>query len=159
MSRKVSPRAERVWKRLAEWYGARLADQYGPTPPPDWQAVINGADEDRLEQGLIAVRRMSPAYPPTLGQLESAIPPKRAKSEKSIPQMLADHVVETRGHQLCVHQLSKPWNYFGPMQEFVSKHRGNEVITHPAIRGVQVPGCEPCERPTYRVLLEQVLTP
>jgi hypothetical protein len=157
--RKASARVERVWKRLAEWYGARLADQYGPTAPPDWALIIDRTDDERLETALIAVRRASPAWPPTLGQLESAIPTREIKGQPSLAEKLADHAVQKFGRVLCVHQVGKPWNYFGPMKEFVSKHRNNEVLTHPDIRGVQIPACEPCGTPAKRLLASEMLTP
>src|SRR5690606_34233952 len=80
MPRKLSRRASRIWERLGQWYGSRLADAYGPTPPEDWAELIDRTDDERLEDALVSVRRESPVFPPTLGQLEAAIPKRQRAS-------------------------------------------------------------------------------
>lgn len=152
----VSRRADRTWKRLATWYGARFAEQYGATPPADWAEVIDRTDDERLETGLAVVRRAHVNHPPTLGQFEAAIPAKRTDTggRASIPSQLSAHALRT--FPMCKHQIARPWNYFGPIEEFISKHRGNEVIRHPRIRGVQIPACQDCEKPSYRATLDEV---
>ena len=152
---RTSRRAERVWGRLTSWYGARLAEQYGSKPPEDWRELIDRTDDARLEAGLINVRRASPVHPPTLGQLEEAIPAKRiGPSGESIAKQLNDFVLQHRS--LCEHQIAKNWNYFGPVEELASKHRGSEIVSHPVIHGVQIPACMLCERPSLRVLQENL---
>ena len=47
-----SKRAEAIWRRLGQWYGTRLVDQYGPKPPPDWAELFDRTDDERLEKAL-----------------------------------------------------------------------------------------------------------
>jgi hypothetical protein len=154
MTRKVSRRVDRFWKRLAMSYGSRLFEQYGENAPEDWAAVIDRTDDERLETALFAVRRESPNHPPTLGQLEAAIPGRTFGPETpSKPQTICDYALRTIGKELCRHQIARPWTYFGPTREYV---RGNTVTTYVDPRGVWVPPCEPCERPEHRVIPPEV---
>lgn len=157
MPRKLSRRASRVWDRLGQWYGSKLADSYGPTPPEDWAVLIDRTDDERLEQALLAVRRESPVFPPTLGQIESQIPKRATGGGPSKPQQLAELMLKT--HDLCEHQRARPWNYFGPLREFLMPKIDPPLyVTHPDPRGVQVPACEQCGKPSYRVKLEDSVT-
>ncbi len=159
MPPKVSKRASKVWAKLGEWYGSRLADNYGPTPPEDWCEIIDRTDDESLHSALLSVRRASPIHPPTLGQLEDAIPKRESgKAGPSKPERLATLMLR---NDLCKHQLFSRWNYFGPMTTFelLPKRTPPEYVTHPDPRGVQVPPCEQCERPSYRVTLAQEMAP
>jgi hypothetical protein len=156
MPRKISRRASRTWEKLGQWYGSRLADNYGPTPPDDWIELIDRTDDERLNTALALVRSQTPIHPPTLGQLESSLPKREpVNTGPSVPQQLADLMLKR--HVLCIHQLNRPWNYFGPMREFevLPPSKPPKTITHPFPRGVQVAACEECGKPTYRVLLDQ----
>lgn len=162
MSRRISKRADAAWKRVASWYGSRLFEQYGQHPPEDWCELFDRTDDERLWDALLAVRRESPIHPPTLGQIETALPKKQWSSgtQPSKPQQIADLMLATHGSDLCIHQMARPWNYFGPMREFevLPKSKPPMYITHADPRGVQVAPCEQCEKPSYRVLLEQAVT-
>ncbi len=161
MSRKISFRANRVWKRLGSWYGTRLVEQYGEHPPEDWAEIIDRTDDERLDDALLQVRRDTPIHPPTLGQLEAALPKKQWTSDgqPSKPQQIADLMLEKHGAEMCIHQLARPWSYFGPMAEFevLPKSKPPVYTRHPDARGVVVAPCEHCDKPSYRVLLEQAL--
>lgn len=157
MPRKLSRRASRIWERLGQWYGSRLADAYGPTPPEDWAELIDRTDDERLEIGLVAVRRATPVFPPTLGQLEAAIPKREslAPNAPSRAQMAADAMMAKYGKELCKHQLAGRWTYFGPVQDFPNKHSLPEIVQHPLVRGVHVDPCSQCDKPSRRVTIEQ----
>jgi hypothetical protein len=161
MQPKVSRRASRVWDRLGQWYGSRLADNYGPTPPEDWCEVIDRTDDERLHSALSHLRHQSPVHPPTLGQLEDAIPKRETGlGGPSSPTRLAELLLKTHGSEMCAHQFRMGWNYFGPLTTFevsVDKKKP-DYVTHPDPRGVQCPPCEACEKPSYRVLLTQERT-
>jgi hypothetical protein len=58
---------------------------------------------------------------------------------------LCSLMLSTHGAHMCRHQFARTWNYFGPEKE--------------PPRGVQCPPCEPCLRPSFRVLLEDDITP
>lgn len=150
----TSRRAQKIWKRLGTWYGARMADQYGTEPPSDWAELIDRTDDERLEIALFAVRREHVNHPPTLGQFEAAIPQKRNLGGPSVAMQLAQHVV--RHLSLCQHQLMRPWSYYGPAHEFTSKARGGEVVKHPDVAGVVIAECKDCGRPSHRVKVEDL---
>lgn len=144
-----SQRAKGVWRRLAEFYGARLADQFGAEPPPEWCKVIDRTDPERLEKGLMAVRRDHLQHPPSLPQFEACIPRRKfGTADLSVPDRLAAHARATLN--LCEHQVSKPWSFFGQRTDDGS--RDGAIDT----RGVVIPACRggTCAnnpRPSHRV--------
>ena len=150
MPPKVSKRAGRAWDRLRQWYGARLAEQYGSLPPEDWCHLFDRTDDERLDAGLTAARHASPVHPPTLGQIEASIPKRDLGARRqSLPERLCEYAISKLGRVLCEHQIRGPWNYFG------SHFRIGEV---PSWRGVQIPECEPCKRQSHRVLVDEMVT-
>lgn len=158
MPPRVSRRASKVWEKLGQWYGSRFADNYGPTPPEDWCGVIDRTDDESLHSALLSVRRASPIHPPTLGQLEDAIPKRETgNSGPSKPERLATLMLQ---NDLCKHQCLARWSYFGPMTTFeIKRDKGKpDYVTHPDPRGVVVAACEECGKPSVRVLLEHDLT-
>lgn len=152
---RISKRSQKVWARLVSWYGSRIAEAYGSEPPEDWAFLIDRNDDERLETALLAVRRLSPIHPPTLGQLESALPARTTAETPSLAFVLSEAALE-RFRDLCKHQIAKPWNYFGPIEDFVSKHRNNEIIRHPRIVGVQIPACAECGTYSRRLKLDEI---
>lgn len=159
MPPKVSKRAARTWDRLRQWYGARVAEQYGELPPPDWCALIDRTDDERLESAMSRVRHASPIHPPTLGQLEDAIPRRARAGEATLAERLCDAAARKFGPALCQHQLLGPWNYFGPVKEYVCANRADEIVTHPEVRGVQIPQCAKCSKPSHRMLANEATAP
>ena len=154
---RISKRSQRAWARLSSWYGARLQEQYGPNPPDDWCEIFDRTDDERLQHGMLTARRESPIHPITLGQLEAAIPAKHgAVTRQSVPDVLCE--AATRKFNPCQHQSAAGWNFFGPLREFVSKHAGGDLVTHPDVRGVQIPACAECDRPSLRLLLDEITT-
>lgn len=66
----ASARCKRVWKRFAGYYGARFVDSYGPTPPEDWQKLIDRAEGKRLSAAMERCRQEHIHHPPTLPEFE-----------------------------------------------------------------------------------------
>lgn len=158
MARKPSRRASRAWDRLRQWYGARLAEQYGDVPPDDWCALIDRTDDERLAQALERIRDESPVYPPTFGQLEQAIPRKRAHDGgPSVPDQLCRFIAEHR--RTCEHQRAKTWAYFGPITEFPPNKTREEPKSTPEPRGVVIPACAECGISSIRVTTKDLTTP
>jgi hypothetical protein len=116
-----------------------MAEQLGKNPPEDWAHLFDRTDDERLEDALLAVRRTSPSHPPTLGELEAAIPVRRTNTEKSVPEQLTTHAAAKFGLELCPHQLVASWNFFGDVVQGI-------------VKGVQIPGCSACSTPSHRVL-------
>lgn len=108
----VSARAKRFWSRASQSWGSRFTDQYGPTPPEEWQSVIDRVDDERLSRAISVLRTETPNFPPTLGQLEKALP-YQLNSQESAPDLLAQAMVRRYANVMCEHQLAFPWTYFG----------------------------------------------
>lgn len=150
MPRRVSTRAKRVWRRLGQNYGARLADQFGPSCPEDWCDVIDRTDDERLDKALTKIRGEHLQFPPTLGQFEAAIPKRQfGGNQDSIPDRLACYAVKTLN--LCEHQLPLPWSYFGHHVDDGSKY-GYYDITGVIIESCRVESCHKFGQPNHRIL-------
>jgi hypothetical protein len=156
--RKITRRAQKAWDRLKSWYGTRLADSYGDAPPEDWCELIDRTDPERLEEALATVRSESPVYPPTLGQLEASVPKRRDSSGPSMAFLLSEHAVKKLQTQFCPHQLRGPWNYFGPVREYKRLGTKSEAVKHPEVRGVHVPACQECGKPTHRFTVDDLVS-
>lgn len=82
-AKKIHPRASKVWERFRQWYGTKFIEQFGPTPPSDWSAAIEGTHPDSIQRALDICRAKYPDWPPTLPQFEAALkPPATAKQEQ-----------------------------------------------------------------------------
>lgn len=149
----VSAHSKRFWQRASQSWGSKFIDQYGPTPLPEWQEVIDRTDEERLGRALSVLRQETPAWPPTLGQLEKAIPYQLHATE-SAPDMLAQAMVRNHANHMCEHQLAFPWTYSG---RWVSDGANRP---YPETHRVTVPHCkiEGCRgaRRSYTLSLEEI---
>lgn len=79
----MSKRADRVWLRLSQWYGARWIEAFGPKPTEDWIRAVNGATDQQMQAALSAIRSKHLSHPPTLPEFEAALriaQPKRTSS-------------------------------------------------------------------------------
>ncbi len=159
-----SKRALVYWGKLIEWYGSRVAENYGDSPPEEWCEFFDRNDPDDVTQAMRSCRHSTPIHPPTLGQLEAAVPEKIVgPSGPSKAQKLCDLMLEKHDKEMCKHQRAKPWNYFGPSVTFDLIQRGLKAsekpptVTHTDPIGVQVPGCEECGTQSFRVRLDQAL--
>ena len=144
----VSSRAKRFWKRCIQSWGTKLTEQYGTTCPDDWCKAINRTDNERLDMAIIALRQETPIWPPTLGQLEAAIPRKQIHGGDSIPDRLAQYAVSK--FRLCEHQSMRPWNYFGELVDDGSK------IGFPITKGVVIQECGDCRQSSHRLLVTEL---
>lgn len=67
----TSARSKRLWDRLGQWYGSRLAEQYGSEPPKDWCEVVDAADNDTVTRVLSEIRNRHTTYPPTFPEFHA----------------------------------------------------------------------------------------
>ena len=110
----ISPRAKRLWERLIQWYGARLVDQYGDAPPPDWCDVVDRIDNDGVKRGLSIIRNRYVQHPPTLPQFEQAMKPDTTFcTGPNAAARLSAHVMLHYGRRLTTKQISRAWTYIG----------------------------------------------
>lgn len=144
---------------MIQWWGVKLTDSYGAECPPDWADLIDRTDDERLDGALVALRQETPAFAPTLGQLEAALPKKRVTGamEPSVPERLAFEAVR-RLTRMCAHQLRGPWTYFGQVTTYPkTKHRDYEV-TNPEPHGVVIAACQHCGEPSHRLRMSDLPT-
>lgn len=112
----ISIRAKRVWRRLVEWYGTRLIEQFGEEPPADWCTTVDGIDNDAIERGMNLIRGKYALHPPTFPQFAEAMSPVREAATghvQNIPERLAEYVAKNYWARLSPRQQRGPWNYFG----------------------------------------------
>lgn len=86
----VSARAKRVWKRLAEFYGARVIEQFGALPPDPWCKVIEAYDDDAISRALINIQTSHLQYPPTLPEFSAALSAAIPKAVSDKPDVRID---------------------------------------------------------------------
>ena len=108
---KPSVRAQRVWDRLGDWYGARFADQYGDLPSQDWCTVIDHTSNDDLVAVLVQVRQQHVTFPPTLPEFAALV--KEVRLPRSNAPSIAEQLAEfaARTYSLTPTQLRGPWTY------------------------------------------------
>lgn len=109
----ISARAKRAWQRLMEWYGTRMAEQYGDSPPPDWCEVIDSIDNDAVKRGLSILRSRFIQHPPTLPQFDQAMRPAGAAQDggPNPAEKLCAQVMRSYGRRLSRKQIREPWTY------------------------------------------------
>lgn len=140
---KPSARAQRVWDRLGDWYGARFADQFGDIPSQDWCSIIDRVSNDDLVAVLMRVREEHVSFPPTLPEFAALVKELRVPRVRkpSTQEQLATFV--SRNYQLTPAQMSRPWTFL------YKACPGGAVIT-----GVVIDADG--ERPGYRVSVEDM---
>jgi hypothetical protein len=139
-----SPRAKRVWQRLIEWYGTRIIEQYGESPPDDWCSVVDDADNEAVKRALSIIRSRYVQHPPTFPQFEQAFRPTSAPVVGPGPaDRLCLYVMRTFGSTLTPKQIREPWTYIGSQNG--------------EIGGVVIPADE--DKPSYRVMLADIDAP
>ena len=145
----ISQRARVLWDRLTDWYGTRLADTYGPFPPKDWCAVVDGASNDTVKRGLSIIRAEYVQYPPTFPQFARAMKPliRPVHTGTSVHEELARYVVKHYWPQLTLKQQCLPWRYLyrqsNQLNESgkdvrVAECLGVEISQHDGERGYRI---------------------
>lgn len=141
---KPSPRAQRVWDRLGDWYGARFADMFGDQPSQDWSVLIDRVSNEDLVAVLMLVRERHVTFPPTLPEFASLVKearmPRGARTS-SVAEQLTDFVART--YPLTPEQLRGPWTFL------FRASPGGEVVTGVVI---DADGA----KPGYRISVEDM---
>lgn len=112
MPHSPSPRAKRVWQRMVQWYGARVAEQYGDSPPIDWCRAVDGADDTTVQRALSLIKTRHLDHPPTLPQFEAVMRPTEAATRGPTQnEQLVAYVMKSYGSRLTPKQIREPWDY------------------------------------------------
>jgi hypothetical protein len=107
-------RGNRLWQRLQEIYGARLAESYGTTIPEPWLQALALRTEQDIRRALQAVRYRHASHPPTLGEFEALLkPPAEPIAERGRSQfeLMNEYVARTYGHRMSAMQLCSRRNF------------------------------------------------
>lgn len=157
---KPSPRAVRFWKRMNQWYGRTLAEQFGDDPPPDWCELIDENSDETVRLVLAEIRVQFTTFPPRLPELDALFVrvKERDRISNAGPSMqdrLASCVLMHRS--LTPAQIRGPWRYeyrghpgFGGDP----KKHGSRPSPDYAVVAVVVPADG--EHPGYRVTVEDM---
>lgn len=151
----ASRRVLRVWKRLGDWYGVRLADAYGKTPPQDWCELIDSLDIATIKRALSIVRSEHLHHPPTLGEFEAAAKPPApratAPSGPSVTARLTEYVLAH--YPLTAQQIRQPWTWLSRQSTVLVRGQPQLAVE---IVGVVVPADPDGARQRFRCLVEDM---
>ena len=112
--RTKNKRADRVWERLIQSYGTRVAETYGTEMPKPWIDAVEDLSDEQIAYGLKAVTRESPVHPPTLGQFQqccTSMAVAQKTSGPSIQEQLCAYATLQLFHRLKPIEFSRPWTY------------------------------------------------
>ena len=144
----MDKRAERVWLRLIQAYGSRVAESYGPTMPKIWTDAVEELSDDQIVYGLRKVVRDTPIHPPTLGQFVAAcvdMPQVHTDSGPTIQAQLSayvmlEHFPKHRDGKFTpdqTSQASQPWTYL--YREWIDENRPKHMQKCAECTGVLIP--------------------
>jgi hypothetical protein len=142
MTKRASYRANRIWKRLTDYYGARIGEQFGKTPPEDWCEIIDRTDDERLQAAMTEIRMKHLDFPPTLPQFQAAIPARKDHGVGSLIERLEDAAQRLA---LCPHQEVAPRWWFGSQWRDARGHLNGQVA------GMVIGECRACNAKARRL--------
>lgn len=157
---KVSERAARFWKRLIEWYGSRVVEQYGATAPHDWCEIVNAVDNETIKRALLAIRQRHAVHPPTFPEFSAIIDkskPAIAPAGPNVCDQLQQFVLDR--HHVGTSPLS-PWQIAFGWNFIIHWHEGidgtGKLVPHhvPEYLGVVIDADG--DHPGYRVMVEDM---
>jgi hypothetical protein len=107
---------------MIEWYGTRVAEQYGTEPPIDWCKAVDAADDTTVQRGLSLIKSRHIDHPPTLPQFEACMRPAESGANsgpREVDQLCA-FVMKHFGARLTPRQIRESWTY--------SRDKGGELV-------------------------------
>lgn len=139
MSSRSSPshRSKRLWDRLGQWYGSRLAEQYGAEPPQDWCEVVDAADNDTVTRALADIRVKHLTHPPTFPEFNSIV--RKAKHARETGPSAIDVLEQHLQRRNLTFKQGRQLTYIGTLGQ---------------ITGVVVP--QDGEYPGFRLMLSDL---
>lgn len=145
---KRSKRTDRVWDRLIQSYGIRVADTYGKDMPKPWVDQIEDLTDEQIQYALRKVVRDTPIHPPTLGQFMAAaadMPQRDGQGGPTIQERLVAWIVRRyfpaqRDDKFTPEQsrqLAQPWTFL--YREWIDENRPKHAQRCAECIGVLVP--------------------
>ena len=111
---RANPRAKRVWQRLIQAYGSRVAESYGAEVPQPWCDAVEDFTDEQITYGLRHVIRESIVHPPTLGQFIKAcqdMPLAKTSGGPSVQELLCAYATLKLHGKIQPSEFSRPWTY------------------------------------------------
>lgn len=144
----ANKRADRVWLRLVQSYGSRVAESYGEDIPKIWADAVEDLTDEQITYGLRKVTRDTPIHPPTLGQFVAAcadMPQNHAEGGPTMQELLCAYVMLThfptnRDSKFTPDQssqTSRPWTYL--YREWIDEGKPKHLQRCAECTGVLVP--------------------
>lgn len=153
----TSKRADRVWKRLVESYGSRVAENYGREIPKPWIDAIEDLTDDQIVYGLRKVLRDTPIHPPSLGQFVAAcidMPQVHTDSGPSLQAQLCAYATLNLRTRLHPKQFALPWTYL--YREWNDENRPKHLQKCAECSGLLIPQWDE-EHPAFRFTVSEML--
>lgn len=144
----TNKRADRVWRRLIEAYGSRVAENYGRDIPKSWSDAIEDLTDEQVIYGLRKVVRDTPIHPPSLGQFVAAcvdMPQAHTDNGPGVQAQLCAYVMlkhfpTNRDSKFTPDQSRQsglPWSYL--YREWIDENRPKHMQKCAECTGVLVP--------------------
>lgn len=120
----IDQRGKRVWLRLIQAYGSRMAESYGDEMPRPWTDAVEALTDEQISYGLKAIIGQTPVHPPTLGQFVQCcinMPVAQNKSVATLQEQLCEYAMLKMRQKFeaavqdknvkKMAQYSRPWTY------------------------------------------------
>lgn len=136
-------RAERIWLRLIQAYGSRVAESYGEDMPRPWMDAVADLTDDQIAYGLRKVARDTPIHPPTLGQFVACcidMPQIATSKGPTIQEQLCAYASLMLRARLDQRQYCLPWMYL--YREWLDENKPKQYQKQAECTGVIIPGVD-----------------
>ncbi len=136
----TNKRADRVWKRLIEAYGSRVAENYGRDIPQSWVTAIADLTDEQIAYGLRKVMRDTPIHPPSQGQFVACcvdLPQVQTDKGPTIQEQLCAYASLQLRPRLDPLQYALPWTYL--YREWIDEEKPKHLQRQAECIGVQIP--------------------
>jgi hypothetical protein len=104
----LTPRAERVWKRMVQMFGDKLTGMYPRGMPASMAQVIDRVNDNAVISGLAVLAKLK--QPPGIAEFEQAmgsVPAPPTKPTRTA--LMVGYIVDTR--PLTAKQRAMPWTW------------------------------------------------
>jgi hypothetical protein len=154
----ANKRADRIWLRLIQAYGSRVAESYGEDMPSSWVDAVEDISDQQIDYGMRKVVRDTPIHPPTLGQFVAAcvdMPQAQPKDKgPTIQEQLCAYVTLVFFSGLNLKQFALPWTYL--YREWIDESRPKHFQKCAECVGVLIPEWDE-HHPAVRITVAQML--
>lgn len=153
----ANKRADRIWMRLIQAYGSRVADSYGEDMPSSWVDAVEDLADQQIDYGMRKVVRDTPIHPPTLGQFVAAcidMPQVQTDRGPTIQEQLCAYAALMLHSSFDRRQFGLPWTYL--YREWLDESRPKHMQRCAECTGVMIPEWDE-HHPEVRISVAQML--